>query len=349
MFARKTESWIAIVLLLFLTTCSVFKILLPDQTHLNKAPSKALLNMPVRSKAEIVSELKDIKEQIGQLEEIYGQSGTTGFKVYSADETGSLLNNYKQLRTGLEYLNRGYIIDVKDWEGYPLEKKGKAAYNSEEAFQVLTELEQVNLPSAFLADFRVYLLPSGVPEISGLGGAGFTMISPPEVKDNSIEQLRVTLLHELGHHLHSRFMPLLTAKSNPLWDNYLRIRGGEWQDSGKVNTVAWSNSSEETFAEDFRMLFGKNQPFYGDIKLGDPRANPEIALKLKKFILSLKSQSVSESIKSPWVPDGLQFWLDSQVYIFIGWSAIAVGMSIILSSVKTKTIALSSPFYHRLF
>ncbi len=313
-----------IVTMLLLLLYSFFNVILPIQPGLNAANGD-LLNISSRSKAEIVRELEAIKRKIESFEENNGKLGTAGFKVYSPEETVTLLNYYKELRKGLEYLDRGDITAIKDWEGYHLDEKGKSAYSREEAFRVLTELAPT-LPSAFLSGLRVYLLPCGVPEISGLGGEGFVMISAPDIHDKSYEQLRVTLLHELGHHLHSRFMHSKNPESNSLWDTYLRIRGGKWRGPGKVNTAAWNDSSEETFAEDFRMLFGKSQPFYGDISLGDPRGNPEMALKLKKFILNLENQSVPESFKSPWIPEGLQFWLDSQSYLLIGWLLITAGM-----------------------
>lgn len=342
MLVIKRRLWIIIVLFIVLLTYSVLKISIPTQTRLIETSSGDLLNKSVQSKAALVSELKDIKEKIGRLEEIGGQFGNSDFKVYSAEETANLLHYYQELRTVLEYLNRGYIVEIKDWRGYPLEEEGKKPYRREEAFRILTELEKTDLPSSFLSDFRVYLLPSGVPEISGLGGAGFAMISAPDIMDRSVEQLRVTLLHELGHHLHSRFMPSPTIKSNFLWDNYLRIRGGEWQGSGAVNTSAWSNSSEETFAEDFRLIIGKNQQYYGDISLGDPRSNPEIAVKLKEFFFSLQSQPISESSKSPWIPEGLQFWLDSHIFIVVGWSVIMVGIIIILNNNKSNSIQFAN-------
>jgi hypothetical protein len=158
------------------------------------------------------------------------------------------------------------------------------------------------------------------------------LISAPENKDKSPEQLQVTLLHELGHHIHSRFMPFTAGLPGNLWDDYLGIRGSEWHKAGAVNSAAWSDSSEETFAEDFRLLFGKNQFYYGDISLGDPRDNPETASRLRKFILGLKGRSSYEKVKSPWIPDRLDFWLNSQYCIFFGW---------------TVMISVIAVFYHR--
>ncbi len=329
MLKSKKRSWVSKGILIILLVYCFFELLLPNRSF-NKA-QPLTLNMSGQSKAEVVNGLRVIKEQIERIEKMDGHSGRTGFKVYSSKETANLLTHYQELRTGLEYLNRGSISKIKDWEGYSLEKSERTAYSRYEALEILNELDGANLPSKLLADFRVYLLPFGVPEISGLGGAGYAMISAPEITNKSIDQLRVTLLHELGHHLQARFMPSQNAKSIQLWKEYLGIRGGEWQGPGKVNTNGWSNSSEETFAEDFRLLFGKNQYYYGDISLGDPRKNSETAVKLRQFIMDLDSQQISESTKSPWIPNGVEFWLISRYYILIGWSIILVGMFVVLS------------------
>ncbi len=347
MLEKKTGFWFGIFWLMLLLSVSFYKISFPTQRHSNEVSNKLSSKMSERSKAEIVSELNTTKERIEQFEKVNGLSGINGFKIYSEEETGNLTKYYKDLRTGLEYLNRGYTIPIKDWEGYVLEDRGRTAYSSKEAFQILTELDQTNLPSAFLTDFRVYLLPYGTPEISGLGEAGYAMISAPEIKEKSIEQLRVTLLHELGHHLHSSFMPSFAGQPNPLWEAYHQIRGGEWHGPGEANTLAWSSSSEETFAEDFRMLFGKDQWYYGDIDLGDPREQPKVAAELKQFIIGLEDQGVSQMNKSPWVPEGLDFWLNCQNYINIGWTVIIVGMLIVLINYKVKKTWVLNNILHR--
>ncbi len=346
MLKRKVRFQIGIFSLFFLLSVSFYTVALPTQRHWNEASNIVSSKMLEQSKAEIVSGLKAIIEQIERFERFNGLSGTSGFKVYSAEETGRLIKYYQKLRSGLEYLNRGSNLPIKDWEGYVLEEQGRMAYNSAEAFEILIELDQTDLPPALLADFRVYLLPSGPPEISGLGGAGYAMISAPEVKEKSIEQLRVTLLHELGHHLHSSFMPSFNGGPNPLWEDYHQIRGGEWQGPGKANTLAWSSSSEETFAEDFRMLFGKEQWYYGDIDLGDPREEPEVAAELKQFMIGLKDETVSQLHKSPWVPEGLEFWLNCPNYINIGWAMIVIGMLVILTNDKAKQAQVVKNIFH---
>lgn len=344
----KTGSRIGIFGLFFLLMVSLYQILLPTQLHLKGVSKTVSSKMSELSKAEIVNELKTIKMRIEHFENTNGISGTNGFKVYSAEETGKLIKYYQDLRTGLEYLNGGNVFAIKDWEGYVLEDRGRTAYNSKEAIQILTELDGEKLPAPFLADFRVYLLPSGTPEISGLGGAGFAIISAPNIKEKSIEQLRVTLLHELGHHLHSSFMPSINGQPNPLWEAYHEIRGGEWRGPGNVNTFEWSSSSEETFAEDFRMLFGKDQWYYGDIDLGDPREQPGVAAELKQFMIGLKEEEVSQLSKSPWIPEGLGFWLNCPKYIKIGWAALLMGMFMVLTNDKAKKAQVKTSIFNRL-
>lgn len=330
MMASTTRSWFIVIVSQLILIYNIFEILIPLKTNFNTSPIKDSINLSTYSKAEIVKELKTIKKQIGQFEKINGQSDAAGFKVYSPQETAVLLNYYKKLRSGLEYLNRGVITDIKDWEGYFWSEKERTYYKSEEALQVLKELKESHLPPEILAGFRVYLLPIGIPEVSGLGGTGFAMVSAPENDDKSFEQLRVTLLHELGHHVHSKFMPSMAGLPSPLWGEYLRIRDGKWHNAGDVNTAAWNDSSEETFAEDFRLLFGKNQYYYGDISLGDPRDNPETAMRVRRFILDLINQKKIGKVRSPWAPKGLKFWLNSQYYIFLGWTIIIGGLGAFL-------------------
>ncbi len=324
----KTGSRIGIFTLIFLLALSFNKIL-PAQSRSGSVSNEVSSKMPQRSKAEIIKELKAIKKRIEDFEENNGRSGVKGFKIYSPEESGKLLQYYKELRAGLEYLNRGKRGVIDDWEGYVLEDRGRSAYDSKEAFRILNELDGENLPFAFFTDFRVYLLPVGIPEISGLGGAGFAMVTAPNIEEKSIEQLRVTLLHELGHHLHSSFMPSVNGRPNPLWKVYHKIRGGQWRGPGKANTPAWSSSSEETFAEDFRLLFGKDQWYYGDIELGDPRVHPGVSAKLKRFMIGLSVEAAPQINQSPWIPEGLEFWLKCQYYIYCGWAVIIMCIALI--------------------
>lgn len=343
---RKTGSRIGIFALLLLLALSFTKILLHAQSRSSSVSNEVSSQMPQRSKAEIIEELKAIKKRIEDFEEDNGLSGADGFKIYSPEESGKMLQYYKELRTGLEYLNRGKVAAIDDWEGYALEERGGTAYGSKEAFQVLNELDGENLPPALFTGFRVYLLPVGMPEISGLGGAGFAMIAAPDIKEKSIEQLRVTLLHELGHHLHSSFMPSINGRPNRLWEVYHKIRGGRWRGPGKVNTQDWSSSSEETFAEDFRLLFGKDQWYYGDIVLGDPRVQPGVVAKLKRFMIGLPVQAAPMANRSPWIPEGLEFWLKCQYYIYGGWAVIIMGLYVVSSYNQSQKAKIRGKFSH---
>lgn len=336
MFGKKVRSGLAAFLFIFLLVISLNRMEGTTRSYPDCSSRSGVSATAQRSKAEIVGGLKNIIERIEESEKNQGLLGTAGFKVYSPEETGDLLEYYRTLQAGLEFLNRGCVVNIKDWQGYSLDKKGREAYSRKEAFQIMTELEETNLPSAFLSDLRIYLLPYGVPEISGLGSAGYVMVSAPNIQEKSIEQLRVTLLHEIGHHIHSSFMPAQAGQINPFWEAYHGIRGGQWQGPGGVNTTAWSSSSEENFAEDFRMLFGKEQWYYGDMDLGDPREQPKVAAELKQFMIGLKDNEKLIPKRSPWVPEGLHFWLNCSSYIAIGWTVLAVGVVIVLKRDKFR-------------
>jgi hypothetical protein len=111
--------------------------------------------------------------------------------------------------------------------------------------------------------------------------------APPVGCEVAENQTAFTIAHELGHHIH---MTLLgsTYEENPKgWDEYMRIRGiPKWTAGGDVNSRAWFESTEETFAEDVRVLLGTGQA--ASVPHGtayeDPRANRVMAEELKVFI-----------------------------------------------------------------
>ena len=81
MLRMKTPSRIGILGLFFLLLINFQKISLPVQRYLNNVPNDVSSKMAEQSKAEIVSELKAIKNRIERLEKLNGVSGTNGFKV----------------------------------------------------------------------------------------------------------------------------------------------------------------------------------------------------------------------------------------------------------------------------
>lgn len=287
---------------------------------------------PFASKSQIVSEINYLTGKLEERQKSLGRTGSGGYKVYSGWETKRLLEIYREIRRRLDYLNSGgFPVNADQWEGFRFFTKNLAPFQEEQVARVMKDLQKSELPAGFLMNYSVYLLPYSIPNISGLGGVGYTILSAhPAAERDTDQQLQVTLNHEIGHHLHLKYMPLPSPKGVHLWREYHRIRGGTWRGPGPVNTSAWSNSSEENFAEDFRMLFGSNQPFYGDIYLGDPRANPSQTEALKKFMYKVAKGKTVAKYDSPWIPrEGLIFWQLQESVIGLLWGITGAGVGIL--------------------
>lgn len=284
------------------------------------------------SKSRIVAEIRQLTSEVAAKEEQMGQSGPGGYKVYSPRESAELFGLYQGISIRLDYLNHGRVTEEPDqWEGYTFDTGNNVPFTTTEVQQAIASLAPAQLPPVFLKNLRIFLLPYSIPEVSGLGGAGYLMLSAsPAGLDLIDNQLTVTLYHEIGHHVHMQFMPENTTEGRKLWREYLAIRGGTWHGPGKVNTAAWSNSSEENFAEDFRMLFGKDQPYFGDMALGDPRVHPREAAALRTFIKNLGRKRMEPVYQSPWIPQGNRFFWEFQTELLAGlWIILTIGYGIV--------------------
>jgi hypothetical protein len=301
-------------------------------TGLSISKTKAV----ILSKADIVKQMNQLAAEVARVERNAGIAGKGGFIVYSPQATAKLLALYQALELRLSYLNSGKLSrSPEQWDGYSLVKAKAKPYSTAQVEKVMAELKANGVPANLVTQFHIFLLPNSISKISGLGGAGFTLISAPadagEVNSGLEADLAVTLDHEIGHHIHMSFMPKGTAVGEKYWQEYLALRGGVWHDPGQVNTAEWSRSSEETFAEDFRMLFGKDQPYFGDVALGDPRTNPDQAGEVKNFIIQLGNQPPQQHYVSPWIPAGigLTFWNRQDILLTMMWACLGtIGFTI---------------------
>lgn len=281
-----------------------------------------------QSKAQITAEIGSIIGKIQQLEKINQDSRVT---IYSPKQTAALGELYQALYARIHFLNFGTGVSATErWDGYQQNyQKESMIYSSDQVKQILLDLEQ-KVPGKFLKNYRIYLSPYSIPGVSGMGGPGFSVIyAIPKSYQPDTDSLRVTLYHELGHHIHLSYMDETTVTGNRLWNEYHQIRGGSWHGPGKANTVEWSKSSEETFAEDFRMMFGDKQPYFGDMALGDPRDKPAMAQQLAGFISRLSENEKQRKYQSPWIPsEGLNFWLIQNKLIALGWFLVLLALGI---------------------
>ena len=217
--------------------------------------------------------------------------------------------------------------------GQPLTESTPAKYPSIE--RARAALAALPVPGDALRGYRVFLLPFSMGETSGQGGPGF-MVLAAEPRDQELipNQLEVTLVHEFGHYLHLAGMPRETLAGRKRWQTYLSLRGLDWQEDGPVNTDRWARSPEETFAEDFRLLFGgpssSREP--AATRAGDPRDDEVLASSLRRFMLSLAAGIQPPQDPAPW-PEGNDARLsaggspDPSVVLFLAAAAatLAIG------------------------
>jgi len=279
--------------------------------------------LTAQSKAELVAETQALIDEIEALETTEGTREAAGYRIYSAETTGKLWNLYREAQQRVNLLNTGKVDTGDGIDDYLL-----MAERLENPYQVQQVREAMNdllerIPEDFFKDYRIFLAPLAVSGVSGQGGAGFSLIyAIPDTFQPTEAELRVTLYHEAGHHVQLGRMSAETRRGKALWEEYHRFRGGSWKGAGQANTVAWSESSEETFAEDFRMIFGADQPYFGDMALGDPRNDPEVASRFERFVLQLAEEK-TQDYQSPWVPRGFAFWQYQPVIIMGLWLGLA--------------------------
>ena len=278
------------------------------------------------SRAAVAGQVQRLAAQVRRSETQLAEPGPAGVKIYGPQATGRLLGEYQTLAAKLAYLKSGVRqAAVAGWDNYRFDGNG-GSFDPADVRQALQEIAP-ELPQQFLKGFRIFLLPKVIPQVAGLGGPGYTLLGgQSDPADLTGDMLRVTLYHELGHSVHMSYMDRGQLAGVRRWDAYLKLRGGVWHGPGAVNTADWSSSSEETFAEDFRMLFGKDQPFFGDIRLGDPRRNPERAAAEKRFVVDLVRGGPEKSYESPWLPKDLTFWRLQPALIAGLWAMLGAGL-----------------------
>ncbi len=283
---------------------------LPDADHARQwlAERQAhLLARPARdpeTRREIQDQLGVWQDASRYLARYGGQRSPKGFVIYPPDVTLSLF-----LLDRVEEMYAAALVgpvavpsvdELFTLAGQPLEPSTPGKYPS--VRRARTILESIDVSPAALRGYRVFLLPFSMGEVSGQGGPGFAFVAA-EPRDELLirNQLEVTLVHEFGHHLHLCGMPRETKAGREKWQEYLRMRHLAWSDDGRVKTESWARSSEEAFAEDFRLLFGG--PLAGEetsaTKAGNPRRGQE-ASQLRRFMMNLARGIVMPPSQDTW-------------------------------------------------
>ncbi|NLS45245.1 MAG: ImmA/IrrE family metallo-endopeptidase [Firmicutes bacterium] len=218
---------------------------------------------------------------------------TLGFYIYDPDAAGWLHALYKA-RNARKHLLSSHLEDFPPEnkninilsDGTPLFEAGPDMVPEIE--EVVKTIEGMSLPPVVFRGYKIFILPFSMGEISGLGSKGYMLLgAPPHDHENIRNQVAFTVAHEIGHHIHMTFIGSIYEDNPQLWDEYMEIRGiPKWTTDGNVNSEAWFESTEETFAEDVRVIFGSGEAALWPhcTKYPDPRIDSEITEALRSFI-----------------------------------------------------------------
>lgn len=177
---------------------------------------------------------------------------------------------------------------LMQYYGYPIADARRVRIVEPE--EVEKALDGAALPEGVLDGYRIVLLPFALENTAGIGTAGEAALgAAPDTGAVSPHRTAYTLLHELGHHVHFAYIDGNPDK-DVLWQEYMALRGiGAWSESGQVESPAWVQSPQETFAEDFRLLFGdaSARHFPHGTAYGDPTATSDGGEAVRSFMLKL--------------------------------------------------------------
>jgi len=261
----------------------------------------------LRDARRIRLEVRFLEREIGRLQDnpTYTHPAL-GFHIYDTATTGWLhvLHKAADVRRSLlaSHLDPSVVDDVNINElpdGTPLYEPEPCRLPKVE--EVAETLEGMALPPEAFHNYRAYILPFSLGEISGLGSKGYTLLGAPPANCTVMEhQMAFTVAHELGHHIHMTFLGASYEENPRGWDEYMSIRGiPVWTADGEVNSEDWFESTEETFAEDIRVLFGTRQAasWPHSTVYGDPRRDRVVAERLREFIITVSGSVLTVGIQ----------------------------------------------------
>lgn len=217
----------------------------------------------------------------------------TGFEIVPASAAGQLHLLDVAIDSRIAALTNSWShadgeVRLMEFYDYPIDAERQVQEVRPEEVEAI--LGAVQVPASVFNGYRVVVLPFALEKTAGLGTAGEAILgAAPATTGVSPHRTAYTLLHELGHHVHFTYMDG-NAQEDDLWHEYMDLRGIEaWTESGTVDSAAWTFSPQETFAEDFRMLFGDRSArhFPHATAYGDPTSEPDGGEAVRAFILKL--------------------------------------------------------------
>lgn len=208
--------------------------------------------------------------------------------VYSTEDLASRLSTYQGM-PAIQLPDGRFLPVVTDINDPSIHNKGDGAFHPFTREHVDATLSAVSHPRLALG-VRVYLLPYPRRGVLVSSTTGNEIFLSPHVLDIDPAVAAYIIAHELGHVFHNRFMP----SGSQLWGDYRALRG--IADAASFHDgAAHANRPREIFAEDFRVLFGGPDAYFGGRVENTRIAAPEAVSGLDDFYLRVAVAAGSDS------------------------------------------------------
>ena len=192
------------------------------------------------------------------------------------------------------------ITDISDASIY---NKGDGSFHpftSGLVDHVLGAIRHPHLP----LETRIYILPYPRRGVLASSTSGNEMFLSPHVRDIEPAVAAYVIAHELGHVFHNKFVPAGSSR----WSEYRDVRGIS-NESTFNDLAAHAYRPREIFAEDFRVLFGGDEAFFGGHVENTDIAEPASVPGLSDFYVraaqntELRQRITATSSPNPFNPE----------------------------------------------
>jgi hypothetical protein len=216
--------------------------------------------------------------------------------VYSTDYLASRLTTY-QGSPAIELPDGRLVPVITDINDASIYNKGDGRFHPFTPELVDGALNAVSHPDLPL-ETRIYLLPYPRRGVLVSSTSGNEIFLSPHVLDIEADVAAYIIAHELGHVFHNRYMPAGSSR----WDEYRAVRG--ITDETTFNDSApHAYRPREIFAEDFRVLFGGADAYFGGHIENTSIREPEAVTGLTSFYLAAASVSADARLEATCSPN----------------------------------------------
>jgi FlgD Ig-like domain len=198
--------------------------------------------------------------------------------VFTADDLAARLTTY-QGAPAIELPDGRMVPVITDISDPSIYNKGDGRFHPFTpglVDHVLGSIRHSHMP----LDVKLYLLPYPRRGVLTSSTTGNEIFLSPHVLDIEPTVASYVIAHELGHVFHNRFMPSGSSR----WREYRGLRG--IGDEATYNDLAsHAFRPREIFAEDFRVLFGGSEAYFGGHVENPGIAEPGTIAGLEDFYL----------------------------------------------------------------